>query len=202
MPVNSLKHSQWTPLYWAISRNQQAVCELLLDWPGCDPTARADAEKNTALHWAAQEGNLAALQAILQRFPRINLEMTGHMRSTPLLLAASYGKAEVTRELLKKGANVTARDSMGKTPALGAATSGNVETIKVFPRLRILHDRMLAPPAVAPYSMLHMAAKEGKLEACKAILAIAPELQRWRILGKTPKMVATESGHALVAAVL
>lgn len=177
------------------------MCELLLDWPGCDPTVRADAEKNTALHWAAQEGNVDALRAILQRFPRINLNMAGPMLSTPLLQAASNGRAEAARELLKRGANVMLRNKGGRTPALGAALSGDVETIKVFPRARILQDRIMAP-GLPPYSTLHLAAWDGKLEACKAILAIAPELRRVAILGKTPKLVAQGRGHTLVAAAL
>jgi Ankyrin repeats (3 copies) len=177
------------------------MCELLLDWPGCDPLARAAADKNTALNWAAQEGNVAALRAILQRFPHIDLNVRGPMQATPLLQAASHGKADVARELLKRGANALMRDKGGRTPALAAAMIGDVETIKVFDRRRLLEDRIMAPGMTA-FSALHLAAWEGKLEACKAISAIAPHLRKVLIQGRSPKMVATLRGHNLVAAVL
>lgn len=105
--------------------------------------ARASVNNNTALHWAAQEGNAAALQAILKRFPRIDIDVTGPTKSTPLLLAASYGRAEIVRELLRRGASAMARNTKGQTPALSAALSGDVETIKSFTRERIAKDRIL-----------------------------------------------------------
>ena len=66
-----------------------------------------------ALHQACYEGHLECAKALLGAGADINKQTNGG--HTPLMAAAQYGKIEVVRELLKRGAKKELKDKSGKT---------------------------------------------------------------------------------------
>jgi hypothetical protein len=70
--------------------------------------------RNTALHYAAREGNIEIVRLLLDR--RANVNMRSSNGLTPLHLALRYGFLDIARLLIDYGANRDIQDDEGKTP--------------------------------------------------------------------------------------
>ncbi len=70
---------------------------------------------------AIVEGNLDRVKEIVERNKpeHVNLECC-EMKYTPSIMAASYGRLEILKYLIRRGANINKMDCLGNTP-LGAA---------------------------------------------------------------------------------
>lgn len=86
---------------------------------------------SAALHVAAHQGNLGAVELLLQRRADIASTQTV-LRMTPLHCAAIGGHAEMCAALLQAGAPTSVRDSTGRTPAAWAKRRGNVEIARLL----------------------------------------------------------------------
>ncbi len=82
----------------------------------------------TALHWAAERGDLPLTDALIRAHANVNVS-TLIDAYTPLLIAAKSGHADVVRELIKAGANVNAVAGTGATALHLAAQSGSVDAV-------------------------------------------------------------------------
>jgi len=77
-----------------------------------------DADGDTALHGAAQSGDVEILQMLLARGADPNAR--NKLGGTPLMWAAVYGHEEAARALLDHGANASSKDEDGITAAAWA----------------------------------------------------------------------------------
>ena len=88
------------------------------------------------LYRAAVSGNLAAVRAAINRGDPINGKAGQMTRTTPLMAAAQLGHVDVVRELLNRGAHVSARNAKGMAAlheaVLGAAPSAPLHQPKVI----------------------------------------------------------------------
>jgi uncharacterized protein len=113
-------------LMTAVLYGDAAIVKLLLD-RGADPNAtnRAGA---TALMWAIP--NLPEVELLVARGAKVNVNSTDLGR-TPLLVAASYPHtAKVLRVLLRRGADIEAKDKEGLHGLGRAALYADVETVR------------------------------------------------------------------------
>ncbi|XP_046983473.1 histone-lysine N-methyltransferase EHMT1-like [Schistocerca americana] len=94
--------------------------ELLV--AGADVRVREDSW--TALHFAAQEGHVAAASCLISAGAEVDAT-AGRNVWTPLHLAALYGRAGVVQLLLGASADPNARDGRGQTPLHRAAVGGH-----------------------------------------------------------------------------
>jgi Ankyrin repeats (3 copies)/Ankyrin repeats (many copies) len=69
-----------------------------------------------AIHWAAHEGHVACIQALLGEMPLLIYEQETFEARTPLHLAIINHQVAVEEVLLAKGADSTIKDDYGKTP--------------------------------------------------------------------------------------
>ncbi|XP_050311619.1 serine/threonine-protein phosphatase 6 regulatory ankyrin repeat subunit A-like isoform X1 [Anthonomus grandis grandis] len=115
-----------TPLIAAVQYGQSSIVELLLSF-NIDLSA-CDKDGNTALHWACLKKHHQTALLILENCSTDSkiVDLVNNDKKTPLHIAARNGLVDVTRELLKKGANVLAVDNEGLTPALCCAPNYNV----------------------------------------------------------------------------
>jgi uncharacterized protein len=95
---------------------------------GADVSA-AQGDGMTALHWAAERGDLAMTEMLVYAGANVS-SVTRIGAYTPLHLAAKSGSGPVVRALLKAGANVSAKSTnSGVTPLHLAAASGSVDAV-------------------------------------------------------------------------
>jgi ankyrin repeat protein len=94
-----------------------------------------DDEGINPLHEAAQEGDLATVQTLIEGDFGVNAREKGHdsMNWTPLHSASRGGHASVVQYLLSNGADVNdAKASGGKTPLILAAYAGSLDVVKLL----------------------------------------------------------------------
>jgi ankyrin repeat protein len=82
------------------------------------------------LHGAVLANNLEKIERLLKKGEKINeLNEDGNW---PLLLAATYGYADVCKLLIKKGADVNQANQHGYTALHEAASMGYIKVVKIL----------------------------------------------------------------------
>ncbi|CAD8177990.1 unnamed protein product [Paramecium octaurelia] len=101
-----------------------------------------DQNGNTALHYAARNGNTHLVQALL--YKDIQIDSQNEDKMTPLLLSAYYGKIETLQILVNLGANINHQDIHGNS-SLHYACKFNFKQIVEFllqkPHLILLQNQ-------------------------------------------------------------
>lgn len=120
---------------------------------------------------AAQAGNTAAVQSLLQR--GANIEAKDNSGSTALIWAAVRGQTGIVKVLLDKGANIEAKRNDGETALIWAAEAGKSDTI------RLLRDRGANVEARSRggNTALIYAAGRGYTDAVKLLLAKGADIE-------------------------
>lgn len=104
-------------LFTYVWRDNKARVEKLLAH-GADVNVR-DADGDTALHGAAQTGNVEIMGLLLDKGPNVNAK--NKVGGTPLMWAAVFGNDDAARVLLANGADASLKDEDGVTAAQWAA---------------------------------------------------------------------------------
>ncbi len=106
----------WTPLAEAAKDGDtELVRELIGQGADLEVFSGDFGSEETALGWAALEGNLDTALVLIEAGANVNAGNHGNW--TPLMSAAYYGHPEMVKLLLDHGANPKVRDYMGKTAA-------------------------------------------------------------------------------------
>jgi uncharacterized protein len=174
--VNSRDQHGTTPLMHAAALGNLDAMETLLR-AGAGVNA-SNAFGATALMWCINQPEM--VQLLLTKGADVNAR--SKMGRTPLLLAASYGDAEVLKLLLAKGANALTRDTFENTPLLAATAVNNAATIKLLLNQGAdikgsdVHSKEMAgrvpiSPAMAGLTPLMIAAAQGNDEVVRLLLA-------------------------------
>ncbi|XP_051168998.1 ankyrin-3-like [Leptopilina boulardi] len=184
--TNSIKEA---PLHIATANNQIQIVQLLLD-NGANSNEQ-DANGSTPLHIAVKmkRPNLKIITLLVEH------EANGNLLSdelfTPLYHAVSSGNIEIVQILVKYGAHIDKINKDNKTPLILAVEKNNAEMIR-----QLLHSKYRDSIATNTMTPLHYAAKNGKLEIVK--LLIANECNTVNIKNndsQTPLYFATFNGH-------
>jgi ankyrin repeat protein len=159
-----------TILHWSVITGMRKCLALALDKQKATIDA-PDSRGMTALHYAAQDGDLNAVLALLNRGAKVTAK--NRFCETALHLAAQGGHTRVVQTLLQHvpGFLLDERDGMGCTVLHRAVVSGNDALVRflvgradVDLRKRDRHGR----------TPLAYAAAYGSLDTFKALMAGAP----------------------------
>src|SRR5580704_3448585 len=173
-----------TPLLLAATNGNASLIDALVK-AGADPNA-ALPEGQTVLMAAARTGNAAAITALLARGADANAH-EGRLGETALMWAAAENHADAIAVLIAHGADVNARSNPASFPRFSFG-DGIVALMMTLPR--------------GHWTPLMYAARQGALEATRALATGNADLNLTDPEGTTALMLAIENAHYDVAAQL
>ena len=119
-------------------------------------------------------------------------------RYEALIDAAHEGDAQAVRDLLRRGADVEARDSFGRTALLWAAIKGHTDVINIF--LEINAD-VNAKGENDKTALIHASAR-GQTDIIRALLLGGADVNMGDRFGRTPLLWAAIKGNVETAKTL
>ncbi|XP_065022529.1 uncharacterized protein LOC135586839 isoform X2 [Musa acuminata AAA Group] len=90
-----------------------------------------DANKRTALHFAAREGRTEVCKYLLEEL-KVDVDVRDDDGETPLIHASRQGHNLTAKYLLEQGADPSASSDLGATPLHHAAGTGNIELLNLL----------------------------------------------------------------------
>ena len=148
----------------AMNGNREAVRALLKDGVDVNTT---QADGMTALHWAAQKGDVELAKILL--YASANLKATTRIGGyTPLLIASKNGDAAMIDTLTRSGADANGATMNGTTPLMLASAAGKPAAVKTL----IEHGANVnAKEAVKGETALTFAAAFGRADVIRVLTA-------------------------------
>jgi ankyrin repeat protein len=171
-----------TPLSLAAGNGNAAIVDILLK-AGADPAAAAPGGQ-TILMIAARTGNPQAIELLLARGLDVNAREAAY-GGTALMWAAAGNHAEAVQLLIAYGADVNARSAELKYPQDRFGLEG---VLTILPR--------------GSWTPLMYAAREGSVDAVRALAEAGADLNLTDPDGTTPLVLAIINGHVDTAALL
>jgi ankyrin repeat protein len=178
--VNAANRVGATPMFIAAVNGSAAIIEKLLV-AGVDPNAPLLSSKETAIMVAARTGKPEAVKVLLDRGAQANAKES--LRGTTALMWASeQGHADVIALLASRGADVAATSSV----TIPRAGRGNDDDDAA--------DIAQGIP-IGGMTPLVFAAREGHMDAVKALLAANADVNQTSADGSSALLVAVLNGN-------
>lgn len=182
--VKATNRAGATPMYLACVNGSAAMIEKLLA-AGDDPNARLLSARETPLMVAARTGNADAVKALLDHGALPNLTET--LRGTTALMwAAEQGHSAVVQLLAARGADLGVRSTIHPAPRRGG-NQDNPDAEKL---------------QIGGLTALVFAAREGKLDAARALLGAKADVNQTAGDGSAALLVAVMNGNYELATFL
>lgn len=181
-----------TPLYLACANGNAAMITLVLD-AGADPNS-VDPAGDTALVTAIRAGNLEAVNVLLERKAAFDAKDDA-FEQTPLMVAVRENRPNIVKVLVDRGADVNAQTRTGETPPfiLPNSVPGFGHGIGIVRGgLPERGSRYFIPGALTP---LLYAARDGRTDIARILLAAKADLKKTDANGITPLIMAISNNH-------
>jgi ankyrin repeat protein len=185
-----------TPLYLACANGDAAMIGMLIE-AGADPNA-ADPAGETALMTAAAVGRPEAVATLLDRGAQVDAR-DPNFEQTALMFAVRGNHPDVVQLLLAHGAQVDVKTRVGETPkwVLPNSVPGFGHGVGIV--RGGLPDRGSRAPIPGGMSPLLYAARDGRLEIARLLVAAGSAVNQVEANGITPLVMAITNDHIDVA---
>jgi ankyrin repeat protein len=189
--VDARDADQKTPLHHAVEAQSISLVKFLIS-NGANPSAADRTEHVTALHLAAKLDNPEIMKILLGECVKVNAAMTNG--STPLFVAAYYGKAENVDLLLKKKANIAlAKNNPHRLSLLYvAAMNGHLNVVNILLKQGVDINETCLYGRTALYA----AVKRGHLAVAKRLLEQGANPNIANASGRSPLHIAAKRPDA------
>lgn len=122
--------------------------------------------RTAAFHRAVKEGRADRIKASLDANPRL-LQAQDYDGWTPLHTASFFGRSDIVRLLISKGANANAMDKSGETPLHLVAAEGSIETAGIL----ISAGARIDAKTLCGWTPLHNAVMENRIELAQFLIS-------------------------------
>ncbi|XP_037390095.1 transient receptor potential cation channel subfamily A member 1b [Pygocentrus nattereri] len=170
--LNAQDDQGQTPLHWAVEKNQEESCSLLLEL-GADPNILSMALMSP-LHLAVSRecNNLVQL---LVSSGRVDVNLEGDLGNTPVMMACSHNNCQALHILFEYGAKLCHQNKLGHYAIHTVAFAGAKDAMEVIllkgEELGVstsVHVNYLDKSKSSP---LHLAVRGGNIEVIKLCIA-------------------------------
>jgi ankyrin repeat protein len=196
--VNSRSAEGVTPLGWAVKYGRSPLIKLLLDSGKADVNPK-DRYGMTPLFDAVRSGDVEDVKLLLGS-DKIQVDPKDSTGLTPLYWTAGSGHGDVFEMLLRKKADPSVVDDMGRTLLHEASEAGSVTIIKLL--LGLATTQPMKTDKLGRTALFY-AARFGRADAVMALLSDGradPNFSDWYDL--TPLFAAVANGHLEAVKVL
>jgi ankyrin repeat protein len=165
--LNAKNRDGVCPIHLAAAQGHKKVAKALLECHK-DVVDTSDDKKRTPLHHAAMNDQEEMINYLLKR--GANKEAVDQQDTTPLVLAAAWGKANAVKALIQGRAEVNTTDKDGKSAVYWAAQEGHVEVLEILLQHEEATQVSFASEHYRQNTPLHVAAWKGQTEAFKVLM--------------------------------
>jgi ankyrin repeat protein len=176
------------PVADAAEKDDSKVIRSLLDQKSNVNAAQADGM--TALHWAVQHADVAAVEMLLAA--GADVKAVNRYGVTPLAIACTTGNGPIVEKLLAAGADANAALPGGETPLMTAARTGRVGPVKAL----LARGADVNARERKEQTALMWAAADGNLEVVDCLLEAGADYRTALSSGFTPFFFAVREGHS------
>jgi uncharacterized protein len=189
-----------TPLYLAAENGNAALIAKLLD-AGADANALAPTAE-TALMTATRTGLTAAITLLLDRGAELDAR-DPEFQQTALMLAVREQHPAAVQLLIERGADVNARTRVGDTPKFVPPCKGTgCGSEGVGINRGGLPDRGRRGPAAGGMTPLLYAARDGRVEEARLLVAAGADVELAEANGIRPLLMALLNNQLEIARLL
>ena len=185
-----------TPIQIAASSGNVAILRALLD-AGADPNT-VDPANQTVLIAAVRSGELDAVRILLERGAKVDWAEPVYGQ-TALIFAVRDASPAIVDLLIRNGASIRTRTRTGATPAFRPANPPGGGSHGVGIVRSGLPERGNRQPIPGGMTALLYAARDGKLDAVKMLVAAGADVNETEANGISTLLMATENNRVDVA---
>ena len=181
----------FTPLHFACRYGNADVVNILLTNGASQTLNSQTSDGETPLHIAASKGRISVVALLLSN--KAMLELQDINKETALLRGVM--SPACIDLFIVAGANLNARDKMGRTVLLKAVTLMQIETVKIL----INKSADIEAVDFDSRSPLHLAAVTGNVDLLDVLLTAGASITKRDKKNKTPLSICLDRGHDLAA---